>query len=106
MIQKTIVAILKALGGTLDSFNYESITVADAAIGLTPAKYAGAVRAEITLETADIRYRKDGTDPASDEGHPVRIDDTIVLRSATDIVTFKAIRTGSTSGVLKVTYLR
>ena len=34
----------------------------------------------------------------------VEIGDTVVLKSAADLATFKAIRTGSTSGVLKVTY--
>jgi len=88
----------------LTPFDYESITVADSAIGLTAAKYLDAEHAEITLETAQIRFRLDGTDPTSSEGHLVEVGDVITLNSAAQIAGFKAIRTGSTSGVLKVTY--
>jgi len=88
----------------LTPFDYESITVADSAIGLTAAKYLDAEHAEITLETAQIRFRLDGTDPTSSEGHLVEVGDVITLNSAAQIAIFRAIRTGSTSGVLKVTY--
>ena len=83
---------------------YESVTVADSAIGLTSATYLTATKAEMTLETAQIRVRKDGTNPTSSEGHLVEVGDIITLNSAADIATFKAIRTGATSGVLRVTY--
>lgn len=83
---------------------YESVTVADSASGLTSGTYGSATKAEMTLETAQIRVRKDGTDPTSSEGHLVEVGDTITLNSAADIATFKAIRTGATSGVLRVTY--
>jgi len=86
------------------AFDYESVDVEDSAIGLTSGTYDDAIRAEMTLETAQIRYRVDGTDPTSSEGHPVYVGDVIILNSATQIAGFKAIRTGSTSGVLKVTY--
>jgi len=88
----------------LTPFDYESITVADSAIGLTAAKYLDAEHAEMTLETAQIRFRLDGTDPTSSEGHLVEVGDVITLNSAAQISDFSAIRTGSTSGVLKVTY--
>jgi len=88
----------------LTPFDYESITVSNTAIGLTSATYLDATRAEMTLETAQIRFRVDGTDPTSSEGHPVYVGDLIILNSAAQIAAFKAIRTGSTSGVLKVTY--
>ena len=88
----------------LTPFAYESVTVADTAIGLTSGTYSDAIRAEMTLETAQIRFRLDGTGPTSSEGHLVEVGDVITLNSAAQIVNFKAIRTGSTSGVLKVTY--
>lgn len=95
--------IIMSLGAN-DAAAYESVTVADSAIGLTPSTYGAATKAEMTLETAQIRIRKDGTNPTSLEGHLVYVGDTITLNSAADLATFKAIRTGSTSGVLKVTY--
>lgn len=90
--------------GASNASTYESVTVADSAIGLTSGTYGDATKAEMTLETAQIRVRKDGSDPTSSEGHIVEIGDVIVLNSAADLATFKAIRTGSTSGVLKITY--
>lgn len=92
------------IGGGSDAYAYESVTVADSAIGLTSSTYDDSVKAEMTLETGQIRIRKDGTAPTSSEGHLVEVGDTIVLNSAADLATFKAIRTGATSGVLKVTY--
>jgi len=92
------------VGGGSTPFDYESVTVEDSAIGLTSATYLDATRAEMTLETAQIRFRADGTNPTSSEGHPVYVGDVIILDSAAQIAGFKAIRTGTTSGVLKVTY--
>ena len=88
----------------LAPLDYESITVADSAIGLTAATYLEAIRAEMTLETAQVRIRGDGTNPTSSEGRIVEVGDQIILTSAAQIAGFKAIRTGSTSGVLKVEY--
>ena len=90
--------------GASNASAYESVTVADSAIGLTSGTYGDATKAEMTLETAQIRVRKDGSDPTSSEGHVVEIGDVIVLNSAADLATFKAIRTGAVSGVLKITY--
>ena len=94
------------IGESKDGTAYESVTV-DATVGgvaLTSGTYGDATRAEMTLEVAQIRVRKDGTGPTASEGHIVEEGDTILLESAADIANFKAIRTGGTSGVLKVTY--
>ena len=90
--------------GANNAMAYETITVADIAIGPTTLTYGAATKAELTLETAQVRVRKDGTDPTSSEGHLVEVGDIIVLNSAADLETFKAIRTGTTSGVFKVSY--
>ena len=87
-----------------DASAYESITVADAAIGFTALTYGTATHAYITVETAQIRFRIDGTNPTSSEGHILNVGDALELNSAADLVTFKAIRTGAVSGVIKVTY--
>ena len=92
------------VGGGSTPFDYESVTVAASAVGLTSGTYDDATRAEITLETAQIRFRVDGTNPTSGEGHLVEVGDVIRLTSAAQIANFKAIRTGATSGVLKATY--
>ena len=84
-------------------FAYESKTIAATAVGLTSGTYGDATRAEMTLETAQIRIRSDGTAPTSSEGRLVEVGDTIILRSAAQIAAFEAIRTGE-SGVLKIEY--
>jgi len=91
-------------GGGLSPFAYESKTIAGTAAGLTSGTYGDATRAEMSLETAQIRIRSDGTAPTSSEGRLVEVGDIIVLNSAAQIAAFKAIRTGATSGVLKVEY--
>lgn len=84
---------------------YESITVAGTAIGLTAATHLKAQHAIITVETAQVRVRFDGTAPTATEGHIVDVGDVIHLNTGSQMTKFKAIRTGTTSGVLKVTYL-
>ena len=92
-------------------FAYESITVAGTAIGFTagtfkPASQPPATRAFLTLETAQVRYRYDGTDPTATEGHILDTTQTLAIEGAQSLLLFRAIRTGGTSGVLKVTYER
>ena len=96
----------------MQAFAGEAITVADTAIGFTaatfqPATAPGAASgAFITVETAQIRFRFDGTDPSATVGHIAEIGDVIKLNSAQDCVYFRAIRTGATSAVIHCTYLR
>lgn len=52
------------------------------------------------LETAAIRVRADGTNPASGEGELINVGDTVYL-SDSEIRIANFIRTGSTSGALK-----
>jgi hypothetical protein len=80
----------------------EQLTVAGAAIGLTPP--AGAVEALIRVSTADVRYRGDGTNPTASIGQPQKADEEFRLVGA--LATYKFIRTGSTSAVLDVAYYR
>ena len=90
-------------------YAYESITVADAAISLTSATYDQVgynIQAFITLETAQVRWRIDGTDPTSSEGHLLEIGQNLSLNDSQAVKNFRAIRTGSSSGVIKVTYLK
>lgn len=94
-----------------DPFAYETITVATIAVGFTAGTYSptnarAAQRAALTLETAQIRWRADGTAPTSTEGHLMEVGDEITLEGIATIGNFKAIRTGATSGVLKVTFER
>ena len=84
---------------------YESITVADTAIGFTASIYQNNYVQSVTctLETASIRFRLDGTDPTSAEGHLVPAGQSIKITGAS-IAKFKAIRTGAVSGVLRCSF--
>jgi hypothetical protein len=95
------------------SYAYESITVADTAIGFTTSKitdslslYGHECREVVgTVETAPIRFKVDGGTPTTDEGHLLYVGDQVIC-DGKDALKFRAIRQGSTSGVLKVTYSR
>lgn len=99
------------IAGLYDAFDYESVTVATVAIGFTSGTYkpsgaSRAMRVVCTIETAQIRYRMDGTDPTSSEGHILGDGDTLTVLGTRNIEDFRAIRTGGTSGVIKATFER
>ena len=98
------VDMVECISSGLSSFDHEILDVEDSAVGLTSATYLDAIRAEMTLETAQIRYWDDGSDPTSSEGHEVNVGDLIILNSASQIANFKAICTGSTSSKLMISY--
>ena len=79
---------------------YESLTVADTAVAFA---YSGTLPlATITCEVAQVRFRIDGTNPTATEGHVLNPGDTLKLDSNEDIKAFRVIRTGVTSGILKI----
>ena len=84
--------------------SYGTITVTDAAIGVDPGKI-GTGGIFLTLETGQIRFRFDGTDPSSTEGHLLEVGQTLTLLNIRSVRQLKMIRTGLTSGVAKVTHL-
>lgn len=89
-----------------DTQAFESKTIDGTAggIALTSATYGTRRYAVITIDTADIRFTVDGTPPTASIGHLAGPDDTILLRSNEDIAAFRAIRVGSTSAVVQVSY--
>ena len=95
--------------GKYAGYDDEAITVVAVAIGLTASKLASDPRPKkviITCETAQIRYRISGSDPTSSVGHLMSPLDSLVLEGFSQLNLFKAIRVGSTSASLYVTYLR
>jgi len=85
--------------------SYESITVADTAIGITPSTLTLVLangQCSGRLETGQIRFRVDGTDPTDSEGILLEVGELIKVTQLTNLLAFKAIRTGATSGVLKI----
>lgn len=105
-------------GFTLETYNrtpgdYEVVTVAAQTAGLAAGKirpqtgpYAkmSARAALLSLESGDVRFRLDGGQPAADNGHLLVSGDTLVLTGTQALDKFLAVRTGATSGTLRVTY--
>lgn len=87
-----------------DAQSYEALTIGSTAVALTPAVYGSAKRALITVETAQIRFRFDGTAPTSAEGHIADPGDIIYLTSNADIAAFRAIRSTSVDAKIRCTY--
>lgn len=90
-------------------YDFETITVANTAIGLTASKLASSPKPKrvfITFETAQCRMRMDGTDPTSTVGHLYNPTQSLLLEGYSQMNNVKWIRTGTTSAVIQVTYLR
>ncbi len=60
--------------------------------------------AKCHVESADIRYRQDGTAPTASVGRIVYETGEFYIQGSQNIKNFKAIRTGSTSATLDVEY--
>lgn len=84
---------------------FETITIADSAIGFTSTtlRPTGGVpmqRCFGKLETAQVRWRYDGTDPTTTIGLLVDIGDVVEISGAAYLQATRFIRTGSVSGVI------
>lgn len=82
----------------------QRLTVDDTAGGVTITAPARARVAHCRLETAQIRFTLDGTAPTSTTGQILEVGETLELEGRDEITGFKAIRTGSTSGVLDIEF--
>jgi len=85
--------------------SYESLTIADSAKAITASTLSLVLahgQCSGRLETAQIRFRVDGTDPTSAEGILLNVGEFITIRGLSNLLAFRAIRTNTTSGVLKI----
>lgn len=95
----------------MEAFAYESLTVTSAAaVGFTsativPTNAPSVKAAECTTETASIRYRYDGTNPTTTEGHVRAQDSTFTIYGVNNVRRWRAIASSSTA-TIKCTYLR
>ena len=98
------------LQSLLRTVAFESITVADSATRLTIGNVLGnsgqsmAEAVTILVETAQLRWRDDGTDPTSSVGNLANVGSILRIENRNRILAFRAIRTGSTSATLRVNY--
>ena len=98
----------KSTDATLSPFAFETITV-NTAIGFTVATITNtrsetAIKAVVTVETAQIRYRVDGENPSSTVGHVLDDGDVLVLQGESEILDFRAIKTTGTNGKIQCTF--
>lgn len=107
-----VVALALTVSATASYFDFEQITVATASIGftvskITPTGLPAMTYADCRLRTAQINVL--WVDPAvttvsSTVGQLLEIGDRIILVKREEILNFRAIRTGSTSGQLDCIY--
>ena len=91
---------------------FEQITVANTAIGFTSTKVEPdgsgggrqATTASCRVRTAEISFTYDNTAPTTTVGQLAEIGDQIVVSGHDNVMRFRAIRTGSTSGQLDCVY--
>lgn len=105
-----LLSVLLTVGlSASDLVTYESLTVDATAggVGLAATTINPTGRGQVNscagrLETAQIRFRWDGTGPTASEGMLLEVGDTVVIGTHEDARRIRFIRTGATSGVLKL----
>ena len=93
----------------LKAYAQESLTVANAVKIFTLATMDGSEsqkpdQVKFQVETAQIRFTLDGTDPTTAIGLIGNVGDLITITGVPDAKNFKAIRTGGTSAVIQPIY--
>lgn len=93
----------------MDAVDYEDVTVSSSAVGLTASKLKNAdnmprTAVRITFEGAEMRLRHDGGTPTASVGHRVNDGDALVLFGDNNLKNFKAIRSGTVDGTMRITY--
>ena len=99
-----------------NNIDYSTLTVTNSAqvvsTAASPAMVSQAQGAVMTVETAPIRYRDDGTAPTSTEGHLLMPGDVLKYDSWTVpsqnwkqvLRALQVIRTGTDNGLLKISW--
>jgi hypothetical protein len=103
-----IVVLVGTCGGSSHAqhrVTFETITFSDTATGFTSTTIRPSGDNPMTqcvgkLETAQIRFRFDGTSPTSAVGSLADIGDVVTVSGLAYLSQFKGIRTGDTSGVI------
>ena len=93
---------IKVAGGRFDAF--ETLTVSTASVGFTAATRDDRRFALVTCETADVRYRLDGTAPTASVGHVLPAGGGVFLDSPHQVANFRAIRKDSADASLSCSF--
>lgn len=93
--------------------DFETVTVSTVSIGGTAAKllinqagggHKRAIRAFITIESAAIRVRYDGTAPTAAVGHALNAGDSLTVDGEGNVANLRMIRSGAVDASASVTY--
>ena len=98
-----------AITGKHKHYDFEVVTIADTAIGLTASKLLTEVNPKkvlIIFESAQCRWRADGTDPTSTIGMLLNPMDVMEVEGIVNLKQIRFIRTGATSAKAQVSYMR
>jgi Flp pilus assembly pilin Flp len=102
-----VLATVVVPAGAQVQTTFETVTFTNAATGFTASTLApngnqGPVmtRCYGKLETAQIRYRVDGTSPVAGTGVLVDVGDILTVSGRAQLLAFEGIRTGATNGVI------
>lgn len=82
--------------------SFEALAVTNTAVGITASKLTGMAGCTARLETAEVRFRSDGTAPTSAVGTLLEIGDVLTFTNILDASATTFIRTGAVSAVLDV----
>lgn len=93
-----------------DCFAYEHISIGSSPVGFSPGVYEPpegkpAQIAMLTVEGGTVRFREDGTDPTSSDGHSISEGDIVVFRGFENIQRARFIRADGSPSV-QVSYYR
>lgn len=100
-----MVLALVTVGDAAIYKSFETVTVTNAAVGLTATTYKPTAKPQMdhcvfTVESADIRIRFDGTDPTASVGIPILQNSTFTLDSNEDMQQLKMIRQAAVSATV------
>jgi len=90
-----------------DAFEDPPLTISSTAVALTAATYTKERSYTlITVEDGAVRFRLDGTDPATDVGHTLEPGDVLKLDSFMQLKNARFVRRDGTDAVLSCSYGR
>jgi hypothetical protein len=95
---------IKVLPLFYSPLGFQKLTISTSAVGFTKPAVTPTVRAvTVTVETNNIRYRIDGSDPDATTGHLLYDGDVLDITNVNSINSFKAIAVGS-DATIHITY--
>jgi len=82
---------------------YEKLAVSTSAVGLTTANFdAREAKALVAVETDNVRWLANGSDPTSTDGMPLVSGDMVVIEGKQSLCNLKFIRSGSVDAAVDV----